>query len=168
MVKLLGGMLIVVSGTLGGMYAGVRLKRQTEFWEQYLLFLTQAQTMIGYGGTAVREIFRQVKGIPLAEPMVREALEALDRGEGIEEAWKRAVQRQMKALGFGSEDIERVYFFGSAFGVTDRQGELAKIQLHTELIGERCRVLKEELAVKLRIYRMVGMCCGVLSAVVVV
>ena len=70
MLKFVGGIFIVVCGTLGGIYFSLRLKRKAEFFEQYIMFLTQVQTMISYGGMSVREILKEIKNIPLAEPIM--------------------------------------------------------------------------------------------------
>lgn len=165
MLKFIGGALIVICGTFSGIYCSAGLKRKAEFWEQYLIFLTQAQTMIGYGAMSVREILSGVKGVTLVQPVLKETSDSLDKGVSMERAWRTAVERYMKALHFGRTDRELVYFFGEAFGITDIQGELAKIGLHAELAKERANLLKEELAAKSRIYRITGMFAGVLTAV---
>ncbi len=167
MLKLAGGILIVICGTFSGIYVSLWLKRKVEFWEQYLIFLVQAQTMIGYGAMSVREILSGVKGVALVEPVLKETQYFLEHGMRLEQAWRKAVERQMKALRFSQSDREVLYTFGELFGVTDVKGELAKIQIHSELVRERARVLKEEFASKSRIYRIVGMFCGVLTAVMI-
>ena len=48
MLKFVGGIFIVVCGTLGGIYFSLRLRKKAEFFEQYIMFLTQVQTMISY------------------------------------------------------------------------------------------------------------------------
>lgn len=165
--KLLGSIFIVISGTFGGIYFSLRCKKRAEFLEQYRQFLTQTQTMIHYGAMSVREILRSVKGIPLIEPILRDTGQFLDNGWYLENAWKQAVDIHMKEFGFSLPDREMLYFFGSSFGVTDKDGEIAKIQLHDEIVKGRSDVLKEEISSKCRIYRIVGMFCGVLTAVMI-
>ena len=167
MLKFVGGAFIVICGTFGGIYFSLRLRRKGEFLEQYIMFLTQVQTMILYGGMSVREIFRDVKNIPLAEGILRDTEVYMNDGEAIETAWKKAVDVNMKKLHFEKSDIEMIEYFGNTFGVSDREGELSKIKLHEELVKERWNILKNEMLSKCRVYRIVGMFCGVLTAVLI-
>ena len=167
MLKFVGGAFIVICGTLGGIYFSLRLRRKGEFLEQYIMFLTQVQTMILYGGMSVREIFRDIKNIPLAEGILSDTEGYMNDGEAIETAWKKAVEKNMKELHFEKSDTEMIEYFGNTFGVSDREGELSKIKLHEELVRERWNILKNEMLSKCRVYRIVGMFCGVLTAVLI-
>lgn len=166
MLKLIGGVLIVICGTLGGIYFSLRLRKKAEFFEQYIMFLTQVQTMISYGGMSVREILREIN-IPLAEPILTDTEKYMDNGEAIETAWKKAVDENMKKQRFEKADIEIIEYFGNMFGVSDREGEVSKIKLHEELVRERWERLKSEMNSKCRVYRIVGMFCGVMTAVLI-
>ena len=167
MLKFVGGIFIVVCGTLGGIYFSLRLKKKAEFFEQYIMFLTQVQTMISYGGMSVREILREIRNIPLAEPILLDTEKYMDNGEAIETAWKKAVGENKKQLHLEKSDKELLEYFGNTFGVSDREGELSKIKLHEELIRERWENLKSEMYAKCRVYRIVGMFCGVMTAVLI-
>ncbi len=167
MLKFVGGAFIVVCGTLGGIYFSLRSRRKVEFLEQYIVFLTQVQTMISYGGMSVREIFGEIKNVPLADGILRDTEVYMNEGEAIETAWKKAVEKNMKELHFEKSDTEMIEYFGNTFGVSDREGELSKIKLHEELVRERWNILKNEMLSKCRVYRIVGMFCGVLTAVLI-
>ena len=167
MLKFVGGIFIVVCGTLGGIYFSLRLRRKAEFFEQYIMFLTQVQTMISYSGISVREILKEIKNIPLAEPILTDTEKYMDNGEAIESAWKKAVNENMKKLYFEKSDIEIVEYFGNAFGISDKEGELSKIKLHEELVRNRWHVLKNDMLSKCRVYRVTGMFCGVMAAALI-
>ena len=167
MLRFVGGIFIVVCGTLGGIYFSLRLRRKAEFFEQYLMFLTQVQTMISYGRMSVKEILREVRNIPLAEPILTDTEKYMNEGEAIETAWKKAVNENGKKLHLEKSDTELLEYFGNTFGVSDREGELSKIKLHEELIKERWENLKSEMNAKCRVYRIVGMFCGVMTAVLI-
>lgn len=167
MLRFVGGIFIVVCGTLGGIYFSLRLRRKAEFFEQYLMFLTQVQTMISYGGMSVKEILREVRNIPLAEPILTDTEKYMNEGEAIETAWKKAVNENGKKLHLEKSDTELLEYFGNTFGVSDREGELSKIKLHEELVKERWNILKNEMLSKCRVYRIVGMFCGVMTAVLI-
>ena len=167
MLKFIGGAFIVICGTLGGIYFSLRSRRKAEFLEQYIMFLTQVQTMISYGGMSFGEILKNIKNVPLAEGILNDTEGYMNDGEAIETAWKKAVEKNMKELHFEKSDTEMIEYFGNTFGVSDREGELSKIKLHEELVRERWNILKNEMLSKCRVYRIVGMFCGVLTAVLI-
>ena len=167
MLKFVGGAFIVICGTLGGIYFSLRSRRKAEFLEQYIMFLTQVQTMISYGGMSFGEILKNIKNVPLAEGILSDTEGYMNDGEAIETAWKKAVEKNMKELHFEKSDTEMIEYFGNTFGVSDREGELSKIKLHEELVRERWNILKNEMLSKCRVYRIVGMFCGVLTAVLI-
>ena len=167
MLKFIGGAFIVICGTLGGIYFSLRSRRKAEFLEQYIMFLTQVQTMISYGGMSFGEILKNIKNVPLAEGILSDTEGYMNDGEAIETAWKKAVEKNMKELHFEKSDTEMIEYFGNTFGVSDREGELSKIKLHEELVRERWNILKNEMLSKCRVYRIVGMFCGVLTAVLI-
>ena len=80
---------------------------------------------------------------------------------------EKAVDGNMKKLHLEKSDKELLEYFGNTFGVSDREGELSKIKLHEELIRERWENLKNEMYAKCRVYRIVGMFCGVMTAVLI-
>ncbi len=165
MLKYIGGILIIICGTLGGIYFSLRLKKKSEFLEQYLIFLNRVRTMIEYGNMSVRDIFGELKNISVIEPVLTDTEKFLDDGENFENAWKMSVDKNMKE--FDKSDIEMIYFFGKSFGVTDKNGEISKIDLHSQMIKERLDTLKNDMASKTRIYRILGMFGGVLAAVMI-
>ncbi len=65
-----------------------------------------------------------------------------------------------------NDDRKLLLYFGAVFGTSDISGELAKISLQKENSQRRLGELKEDLKTKKRLYRTVGMFCGVLAAVV--
>lgn len=164
-IKFFGGILIVVSGTFGGIYCSKRLKNRLDFLEQYIIFLTQAHTMINFGAMSVKEILLGIKSVPLVEPLLKDTANALENGLCIENAWKSSVDTHTKKFGFQKSDTEMLYFFGNTFGVSDISGELTKIKLHTELVSNRADTLRQEFVSKQKIYRISGMFGGVLTAI---
>lgn len=161
-IKLLGGALVAVCGTLTGVYLGEKLKTRTLFLEQYIRFLTIAQTMIGYTASNIRTVLGDTKDLPLIKPITENALLGLDSGKSFEEAWKEAVNKTVH----NSEDKKMLFYFGAVFGTSDIDGELAKLGMQKESCRRRLDELKDELKTKKRLYRTLGAFCGVLVAVV--
>lgn len=159
--KLSGGLLLVVCGTLAGLYCSQKLKGRLAFYEQYIRFLTQISSAIGYTAANVRTLFEGVQGLPLIDPLLKGTEAGLDRGEDFPTAWKKAVSRWVS----DKNDRKLLYYFGATFGTDNCAGELAKLSLHRESAVSRQAELREEYHTKRRLYRVVGMFCGTLTAV---
>lgn len=161
-IRILGGLLLVVSGTLCGLYASGSFQNRVRLLEQYLLFLRQTQTMIGYTAADIREVLSLPASLPLLRPVLNDCLHLMDGGCELESAWRGAVDLHVERPG----DRELLYCFGDSFGTSNVSGELNKLSLHCELVEQRLLPLREELKTKRRLYRMIGMFSGVLTAVV--
>lgn len=160
--KIAGGLLLSICGMTAGMYFGEKLKTRVLFWEQYIRFLTQAQTMIGYTASDIRTVLEEARELPLVRPIIKDTLRGLDSGQCFESAWKAAADKNIH----DSNDRKQLYYFGAVFGTSNIEGELAKIGLQKENSQRRLDELKEALKTKKRLYRTLGTFCGVLLAVV--
>lgn len=163
MIKLTGCLLIVVCTTAAGIFCSERFRLRVLFYEQYLLFLTNAGTFISYTASDIRELLDMDISAPMIEPVLREARRCLDNGFDISKAWRNAVDENVGC----KEDRELLYGFGDNFGTSDIGGEISKLDLHKELAKRRLNSLRDELKAKSKLYRVVGMFAGVLTAVVI-
>ena len=164
LIKIVGGLLIIVSGTFIGIYASERLKEKVSFFEQYIIFLTHVRTTVSYTSANIKELLTVNTSVPLVRPVLRDTLILLERGISLEEAWRGAVDIHVK----DKEDKKLICYFGDNFGRSDVSGELNKLDLHCEFVKQRLDRLREELKTKQRLYRVIGMFCGVLTAVILI
>ena len=153
MIKLTGCLLIVVCTTAAGIFCSERFRLRVLFYEQYLLFLTNAVTFISYTASDIRELLDMDISASMIEPVLREARRCLDNGFDISKAWRSAVDENVGC----KEDRELLYGFG----------DISKLDLHKELAKRRLNSLRDELKAKSKLYRVVGMFAGVLTAVVI-
>ena len=162
LVKVMGGLLLVVCGTLGGLYASGSFQNRVNLLEQYLKFLRQAKSMIGYTAADIREVLSLPASLPLLRPVLEDCLHLLEGGCELGAAWRGGVDLHVQR----QSDRELLYSFGDSFGTSDVSGELNKLSLHGELVEQQLSALREELKTKRRIYRIIGMFSGVLTAVI--
>ena len=164
MIKLTGGILLVVCGTLCGLYAGDKLKARLCFFEDYLCFLVRVKSGIRYTASELDEILSlETKNQTLRE-MLRRARRGIEGGEVPEMAWRLAVD----GASSNREDKSLLYAFGDDYGTLDADGELNRLTLHEELVRQHRGVLYEEWKTKRRLYRIVGMFAGILTAVILI
>lgn len=159
--KVGGGALLVICGMLAGCYGAEKLKHRIAFYEQYIRFLTQISSMIGYTAASVPTLFDSVQGLPLIEPLLQQTVHGLSAGEDFPTAWKAAVHR------FVSDKTDRrlLNYFGETFGTDNCAGELAKLSLHRETAARQQSDLQEDYKTKHKLYRTLGLFGGTLLAI---
>ena len=160
--RLGGGFLLIICGTFAGIYCSEKLGRRIRLFEEYIHFLTQAEAMIGHTAASVREIFGNIRGLPMIKPIIKKTLTELDGGADLADAWSKAV----KGVIGEKEDRELINYFGQTFGTTDCSGEMGKLALHKETAERKHTELLEEYRTKRRLYRILGMFGGTLTAVI--
>ncbi len=168
LLKFIGGILIIISCTAGGMSVSGRISRRTKAVEQYLSLLIQAENMISYCRFDIREILSSLCDIPLLEGMVQNCLDSMDRGNDFESSWTDAVVMLQKDGILKAEDKELIGAFGSGFGLSGAYEEISRIRLcrsRTEQVLER--MIPETASMK-KICRLVGSFCGVMIAAILV
>lgn len=163
MLKLTGCLLIVVCTTAAGIFCSEKFRLRVLFYEQYLLFLTNAGTFISYTAADIGELLSMDISATIIEPILKAAKHSLKNGSELSDAWRKAVDGNVSC----KEDRELLYGFGDNFGTSDVKGELSKLGLHRELTERRLNELRDELKTKKKLYRVLGMFAGVLTAVVI-
>lgn len=164
--KFFGGTAVIISGTLCGLYASKVLKNRVRFLEQYIMFLTQTKTMISYNAMSAAEILSSVGSVPLVLPMLNECTKHLSDGCTFQDSWHRAVNSAYEKKLFALSDKPLLYSFGDTFGISDIDGEVTKTELHTALVSERLEKARQDFSSKCKIYRIVGMFCGIIIVLI--
>lgn len=167
LLKFFGGLLIVISGTLCGVYASHKLGNKVKFMEQYLMFLTHARTTVSYTAVPAEELLRESNAQPLLKPLLTDVADKLGNGSSFDNAWRSSFESKEADVLLSKEDRELVCGFGDAFGTSDINGEIEKIGLNFELVKSRLEQMRNELGSKRRIYRILGMFAGVVVTVLI-
>ena len=162
--RLMGGLFIIVCGTLIGVYASNNIKTRAELMEQYLIFLNRTHASISYTGTGIKELLKSESTLPLIRPLLRQAHKEMLRGSSIECAWRKATDENIPC----GDDRKLIYGFGDNFGTGNIEGELCKLELHIRLVEKRLEDIRSELKTRQRLYRIVGMSGGIMTAVVLI
>ena len=164
-IRISGGVMLIVCGTLAGMYASLKWQTKLRVYEQYLAFLTQAQSLVEYNAVSVKELIAAVRAVPLLRPILDETRDQLDKGIPTEQAWRIAAAAGLAKYGFTRTERQLFYFWGDTFGSSDIDGEIAKLHLHCDLVTQKAEELRRELDAKKKICRITGMFAGTLAAV---
>ncbi len=164
LIRIMGGAFLVVSGALAGIFLCERLRARADFMGQYAQFLSQAQAVIGYTASSAGELFRSAGGVPLLKPMLDNAVELMNGGMDLKEAWRVSVDSYVK----NGRDRQLLYYFGETFGTSNIEGELSKLALQRENAEKLYGEYLEEVRSKKKLYRTVGMFCGAMAAALLI
>lgn len=167
-VKLIGGILIVMCGMFTGMYLSGKTREKTLFLQQYISFLTQTKAMIEYSGENIGNVLLRVHSVPLMDHLIGEVTGMLDSGVDFASAWIKAAGHSAERNEFDRADLPLVMDFGDGFGERDAAREGAKIQLVINNVTSRLEQSEKDSLIKQRLYRTVGTFCGILIAVVLI
>lgn len=164
LIRITGGLFLVLSGGLAGVFLCEKLKARANFMGQYVRFLSQAQAVIGYTASSAEEVFRSAGGVPLLRPLLDGAVRLLDDGEELSTAWKRSVDNNVR----NRQDRQLLYYFGETFGTSNIEGELSKLSLQRENAERVYNEYLEEVKTKKKLYKTVGLFCGALVAALLI
>ena len=166
-IKFLGGISVVICGTLCGVYASRIVLNRVKLMEQYLMFLANVRTSVAYTAVSAGEILRWENAQPLIKPILAIAADSFDSGQPFDKAWKKAFESDTAKLLVSKSDKELILNFGNGFGTDDVSGELQKLDLCFHLTQQRLEEMRAELESKRKIYRIVGMFAGVVVTVLI-
>ena len=151
---------MIGAGALAGYSESLRLKLRVARLEEFLRFLQAAETEIRFAGDPLSRILEK-HGDSLA--FLKECHARMAEGETFETAWGRS--KKAAASGFSSEDVRRLREFGSGFGVTDTEGQIAHCRLSKELLQAQLQQARQDEKTKARLYQMLGIFGGIAAAI---
>lgn len=168
LIKLIGGCMIVLCGTMTGIYLFRLSQRRVRALNEYIAFLSHCQNMIAYCGADILHILSSCTEYELLGGMMKECCDKLRSGMELTKAWSISVSGVEFRGIIASEDKKLFTAFADDFGTMDADGEINRICLCREETMRRYEELYSQTEAKRRFYRTVGMFCGMLLAVVMI
>lgn len=154
--KLLGGIILLISGYLSGCYFSGRLTRRKRFFESFLSFIVSLEIRLRYS---------QLDIIPLISRCAEQSSLPAFSGiiasdEPLSEIWNRRVDKIPSSEGLKADDRELLSQFGTQLGRTDLEGQLKHLAEYRALIEERLNSAGEICQKKSKLYRSLGFFAG--------
>ncbi len=165
--KISFSVLTVILGTLTGVYFSRLVENRLLLLREYLYYLTQCRSAIGYALCGIEELLSLDSGKRIGE-IQSETLQLIKNNVSPDIAWGMAVDSVRPRYRLRGEDYSLLRSFMSDFGISDRDGEIKKIALKQDMLRQRLETLEREAADKKKIYRITGAFAGVIIAVTVV
>ena len=162
MIRVIGLLLVALTGAGAGLWASSMLHRRTASLEAAGRLMRWLSTRIRYSAAPVGELlldasqeqeFRALSFLGGAAQGIRE-------GTDPATAWSRSLAAGGKSGGFSRSDRELLDGFGSGLGKTDVEGQLSHCELFGGLLEEHLQQARADAASKGRLYTTLGVIGG--------
>lgn len=164
MLRGVGYCLIILSCWAMGERAAGRLKRHRKGLKQLQSWLSYFRGKLIYEGATAEEALResaQLAGAPFSLFLERVANGLCMRdGRKLAEIWEWEASECRRQFGFTEEEYGDLIRFGSQLGQLDREVQLRAVTVYDERLGGAIKAAEEEIAVKEKLYRSLGIMAG--------
>lgn len=128
---------------------------------QLILFCEDVSIEIRYAAKALDDILEKAKN----SYVDCDFLQKLAHGSRFHESWRQAVSTEKSLTPADKEILQN---FGSELGRSDIEGQVAVINLTSELLKRQLAEAEEQSAKKATMYRSVGFLCGLATAIILI
>lgn len=165
LIKAVGMIILVTSGTMIGFLKAKQLSGRVDFLEEYISLLTYIETQVRYSYECVTDILVHYEDSERLS-FIGDCVDKTLNGEIFSEAWRSSVSNIPIDRGLKNEDINLIRGFGKEFGLSDIEGQIAHCKLHKQLMQDRLNDARIQKQKKSRLYQMLGaslgLCIGLL------
>lgn len=171
MLKALGLILIIVSGTGIGYSLGMDLTRMEKHLEMLLRMTILLKGEIRYGNASLYDSFTGAAAKMQGEYKeflsgVAEEMEK-HKGEAFGDIFRKCARDHFQKERLTEEERDRFYSLGEHLGYLDLDMQMKQLELFEEDIEYSIKKLQKDLPARKKAYRSLGLLLGILLAVVV-
>ncbi|PZE22061.1 stage III sporulation protein SpoIIIAB [Paenibacillus xerothermodurans] len=169
MMKLLGAMLILLSGTLFGFYKAQQYSRRPKQMADVIRGLQRLETEIVYGATPLPEALMHVSTscAPPVQQLFRFAAEELGRagGRSVQFIWRQAIAVHWKHTAMRSVEQDMLSQLGFTLGLSDSADQVKHIRLAVQQLQGEIERAQEERKQYEGMWRSLGLLIGALVVI---
>lgn len=172
MLKLIGVLLILLSGAGMGFKKGAELSKELAELQELRRIFLMLRSEIEYTkaplGEAFYQISRRTSGI--YQEWLLSLTEQLKEknGQSFREVWEIMIRKKLTTLHLSTIEQEQLKNMGSNLGFYDREMETGAIDLYLEQLKIQIENMQEEIPEKKRIFRCLGIMGGLFAAVILI
>ncbi len=172
MLKLVGGFLTILSGSLIGGYFAWEQDRLCQEMRYLQGMLMRLRGELWYSRTMLPEIFKRLAGV-LKEPycswltQLAERMYRKDSGD-LAEIWSQEVTMYLTADILPEEERLRLMELGSLLGHADIEMQIRYLDHYLEQLADAIKKRQAALGDKKKLYRSLGVIGGILTAVMLI
>ena len=161
---MLAAMMIMLC-TAMGFYFSSRLKAREERLCTTLLLIKELTVQIRYTNAKIGDILKSAAENTAYQNLsfVTDCL-SLNENEDFHRVWSEGVEKQ---LFLNQRDKELLFSLGEHLGETDSEGQLSFLEITEAMLSEQREEARAERGAKGRMYRSVGLLCGLAMGIMV-
>ncbi|WP_294464470.1 stage III sporulation protein AB [uncultured Ruminococcus sp.] len=162
--KILGGLLLVMSGFSAGWFCSKKLLMRKDFFKRIISFISNLSTQLRY---STSDIFTLVSlsantsGLYFFE--IRE-----ESGTPFYKVWSERVSEIPAKFGLKNSDRTLLLEFGEQLGKTDVDGQLKHLELYEALFKKQLTDAENEINKKSKLYKTMGFFVGTAAALMII
>lgn len=143
---------------MSGILLSQKATNRILFFDQLLLYLSSLREKLGYTLGELPSLLKSEQKMinPILSSMSDNLMEL-----GTKASAEKAVASIPASYGIQDSDKKLLYDFFSSLGSTDCDGQLAHCDLYISLVKKLIDSQREESAKKSKLYRMLGIFCGI-------
>ncbi len=165
MIKLVGILLLVLSGTVAGVLAALSLRGQVYRAERLCQFLREWSVKMRFSCFSVPELLEQFRDVPgyAMFSFPGKILENLSPEGNLSTVWTEAIEEEQGLTAFQRELLLPL---GRELGTSDIQGQLDTLQQYQQQLEPYTEQLRQNCQKKQKLYASMGLLTGLLAAVI--
>ena len=167
MLRLFGGICVLVFASYGGFYMSGRLKTRRDFLRSMSESLTYIASEIEFGHCELADIFMRIDNSSAACDFFRKCAEGLQKS-GIRRAWEKSVASCRENMPLKKEDIDVLLQLSTQIGMSDITGQKTVISRAVTHLDTYASSADEEYARLGKTYRSCGVLLGVFFLIIVI
>lgn len=168
MLKLLGGILVLLSCGIFGICMAEEKKRQLQSLKEIRQFFMLLSGEIRYGGTTLSEAIKGAAGKQKKnQSCLREAFAGIavkmegKKAGSFFEIWREELQDRAKEAALSGRSLEQLLRIGENLGGLDRETQLNSLNCYLEELDREIIAEEKKIGEKVRLYRWLGALAGV-------
>lgn len=159
-------LLTVVFGTAAGLYFSFKLKEREKIMSEVILLIKELSVQIRYTNSEIGEMLRTAARNEAYERLRFVALCGdTENGDNFHLKWNEGVKNQPYMT---ARDREILTALGDRLGETDSDGQLSYLEMTEELIKGQREQASADYLNKGKLYRSVGILCGLAVGIMII
>lgn len=170
--KMIGSILILASGTMAGIKMGYNLKLRLKQLKRFEKIISMIRGEIKYNNSTIPEAMRHVSSHTAApfDKMLLKVSEELDAfgGRTLKEIWESVFEEYGSQIYFTKEQTENIKHLGENLGYLDKDMQISTLDLLTEQIRKDISDMEKSMSDNVRLYNCLGVMGGILVILIIV
>lgn len=162
--KILGGILLVLSGFSTGWFCSKKLLMRKDFFKRIIRFASNLSTQLRYSTSDIFTLVSlsaSISGLDFFEI-------SDETGTPFYKVWSERVSEIPAKFGLKNNDRVLLLEFGEQLGKTDVDGQLKHLELYEALFKKQLTDAENEINKKSKLYKTMGFFVGTAAALMII